>query len=96
MLASAFTSVPNSSAVDLRADPAEMALAAALIAERQHHARLAAGVGQRARVGDGIGDRLVQEHVLAGACRGARRLEVGVVRRGVDHRLDAAVPSIAS
>ena len=72
-------------------DPAKMALAPALIAQREHHLRLAAGLGERSRVGDRVGDRLVEEHVLAGPGRGARGLAVHAVRRGVDDRLDALV-----
>ena len=77
--------------VDLLADPAELALAPALVAEREHDAGLAARLGDRAAVGDGVGDRLVEEDVLAGRRRRARRLEMHVVRRGVDDRLDRLV-----
>ena len=68
-----------------------MALAPALIAERQHHAGLAAHLADRAAVGHGVGDRLVEEHVLAGRGRGARGFEMHVVRRGVDDRLDGGI-----
>ena len=57
--------------VDLLLHPAEVALAPALVAERQHHAGLAADLGDGAAVGDGVGDRLVEEDVLAGRGRGA-------------------------
>jgi len=77
--------------VNLLPDPTEMRLAAALIPERQDHACAAAGRGERARIRNGIGYRFVEEHVLARPGGGARRLEVRVVRRGVDDGLDAAV-----
>ena len=55
--------------VDLLPDPAEMALAPALIAQRQHHAGLAADLGDGAALRDGVGDRLVEKDVLAGGGR---------------------------
>ncbi|MNC88967.1 hypothetical protein D3C83_48500 [compost metagenome] len=68
-----------------------MAFLAPLVAEREHYAGLAAGFGQGPGVGDGVGNRFVEEDVLAGLRRGARRLEVHVVRRGVNDRSDAAI-----
>jgi len=72
-------------------NPPEMALAAPLVTESQHHLRAAARVGDRARIGDRIGDRLVEEHVLSCRGRGERGFAVNPVRRGVDDGLDGAV-----
>ena len=77
--------------VDPFPDPSELALAATLIADREHDARLAADGGDRSSVGDGIGDRLVEKHVLAGTRRSTRCFEMHVVRRRVDDRLDRVV-----
>src|SRR5882672_11511123 len=74
--------------VDLLADPAEMALAAALVSQREHHARFPARLGDRPAFRYGVGDRLVEKNVLAGGGGRARRLQVDVVGRGVDDRLD--------
>src|SRR5439155_9516002 len=68
-----------------------MALATALVTQGEHDARLAAGLGDGAPLGNGVGDRLVEKNMLAGRRRGARRLKVRVVRRGVDDRLDCAI-----
>src|SRR5205814_5560587 len=46
---------------------------------------------RRARILDGIGDRFVEKHVLAGARRGSRGLAVRRVGRRVDDRLDRAI-----
>ena len=77
--------------IDLLPDPAEVALAPALIAERQHHAGLAAGLRDGAAVGDGVGDRLVEEDVLAGGSGGAGGGQMHIVRRRVDDRLDLGI-----
>jgi hypothetical protein len=77
--------------VDLLLDPAEMALAAALIAERENDAGAAAGLGDGAAVGDVVGDRLVEEHVLARLGGSAGSGEMHVVRRGVDDGFDLRV-----
>src|SRR6185295_17227593 len=77
--------------VDLLPDPAKLALAAPLVADREHHARLAAGLGKGTRVGDRIGDRLVEKHVLAGACRGGGGFEMRIVGRRIDYSFDAFV-----
>src|ERR1039457_6111988 len=61
--------------VDLLPDPTEMAFPPALIAEREHDARLAAARGDLATVGNRIGDGLVEEDMLAGFRRHARGLE---------------------
>ena len=76
---------------DLLPDIAEMALAPPLIAERQHHAGLAAGLGDGAAVRDAVGDRLVQKDVLAGGCGRAGRRQMHIVRRRVDDRLDLGI-----
>src|SRR5262245_65580356 len=68
-----------------------MALAAALVAERENYFRLPADLRDRSALGHRVGDRLVEEDVLAGLGRGARRLQVRVVRRGVDDRFDRAI-----
>src|SRR5262249_39112675 len=57
--------------IDLLPDPAEMAFAPPLIAERQNHARPAAGLGDGAAIRHLVGDRLVEKDVLArGGCGG--------------------------
>src|SRR6185436_13695767 len=76
---------------DVLLHPAEVAFASPLVAEGEDDLRLAAGLGDRARVGDGIGDRLVEESRLAGARRREGGLEVHRVRRGVDDRVDPLV-----
>src|SRR5207248_6306107 len=48
-------------------------------------------LGKRARIGDGIGDRLVEKDMLARLRRGDRGFAMHRIRRGVDDRLDAAV-----
>ena len=68
-----------------------MTFAAALVAEREHDFRVTARRSDRARIRDGVGDRLVEEHMLAGGGSSARGLKVHVVRRGVDDRFDAFV-----
>src|SRR5262249_9086927 len=77
--------------LDSLLDPAKMTLAPPLVAEREHDFRLAASLGECTRIGDRVGDRLVEEHVLAGLGRGARGLQVHGIRRGVDDRLDGAI-----
>ena len=77
--------------LDLASNPAKLAFLAALVAEREHDTGLAACRGEAARVGDRVRDRLVQKDVLAGLRSLARRVEVHVVRRGIDDRLDRAV-----
>src|SRR5258708_36914928 len=67
-----------------------MTLAPALIAERQHHAGGLADARDLAAFRDRVGDRLVEEHVLAGLGRRAGGGGVDAVRRGVDDRLDFA------
>src|SRR5262249_62163894 len=73
--------------LDLAPYPTEMIFPAALITEREHDARLAADVGDRAGVGDGIGDGLVEKHMFPGGGSGARCFEVHIVGRRVDNRL---------
>src|SRR6266487_4718453 len=68
-----------------------MAFAPPLVAEREHDSGFAAGLGDRPPLRDGVGDRLVEKNMLARRRRAASRLEVRVVRRGVDDRLDRAV-----
>ena len=77
--------------IDLLLHPAEVALAPALIAERQHDAGLAAHLADRAPVGDRVRDRLVEEHMLARRRGGACGLEMHVVRRRVDDRVDRRI-----
>jgi len=68
-----------------------MAFAPALIAECKRNARLPAGLGDLAAVGNGIGDRLVEKDMLAGGCRLTRGLQMNVVRRRVYNGLDVLV-----
>src|SRR5262249_6875272 len=82
---------PEAAGVDLVADPAEVALAAALVAERQDDLRIAARLRERARAVVRVRDGLVEEHVLARRGRGARGLQVRGVRRRVDDGVDARV-----
>src|SRR5262249_44015024 len=77
--------------IELVANPAEVALAAALIAERKHNVRGPAGRDAGARVSDRVRNRLVEKHVLSGKRGGARSLEMRVVGRRVDDRIDAVV-----
>ena len=77
--------------VDLLSHPPEMALAAALISQRQHDACTAAACGQRPRIGNGVSDGLVQEHVLSRLCRRPGRFQMDAVGRGVDHGFDTPV-----
>src|SRR5437899_928400 len=67
---------------------AEMALAPALIAEPEHDAGPAGAFRYGKALGDGIGDRLVEEHVLVGLGRRPRGLQMNVVGGGIDDRLD--------
>src|SRR5207302_7004070 len=71
--------------------PPEVAFAAPLVAEGQHHLRPAARVGDRACIGNRVGDRLVEKHMLSRRGRGERGFAVHPVRRGVDDRLDLRV-----
>src|SRR5258708_1531295 len=66
---------------------AKMCVAAGLVSEREHGPGFTAGLGDGARLGDGVGDRLVEKDMLAGRRRGAGGLEVRGVRRGIDDRL---------
>ena len=77
--------------LDLRLDPAEMVLAAALIAEREDDAGRLAEAGDFAALGDGVGDRLVEKHVLAGGRRHPRGLEMDAIGRRVDDRRDRGI-----
>ena len=77
--------------LDLLPDPAEMALAPPLIAERQHHAGLAAGLRDGAAVRDAVGDRLVEEDVFARGGGGAGGRQMHIVRRCVDDSLDLGI-----
>src|SRR5580693_4681662 len=52
--------------VDLRLDPAELAFAAPLIAEREHDAGRLAQAGDVAALRHTISDRLVEKDMLAG------------------------------
>ena len=65
-----------------------MAFAPALIAEREHDAGLLTDARDGVAFSDGVGDRLFEEDVLAGVGRHADRLEMHVVGRRVDDRLD--------
>src|SRR5258705_227941 len=62
--------------VDLALQMPEVRLAPPLVAEREHHFRLAAGLGDGAAVRHSVGDRLVEKDVLAGLRCGARGFEV--------------------
>ena len=77
--------------VDLAADPAEMALASALVAQGEDYSLLLAEFRDDAAFRNGIGDRFVEEYVLSRqrGCEG--RLDVSVVRRGIDDRFDAGI-----
>src|SRR5262249_59140961 len=77
--------------VDLLLDKAEMALAASLIAERQHDAGLAGALADSAALGNRVGDRLVEKEGLAGLRRRPPGLEMHVVRGPVDDRHVLAV-----
>ena len=77
--------------VDLGLDPAEMAFPPALIAERENDTGLLADARDLDAFGDRVGDRLVEEDVLAGRGGEAGGLEMRVVGRGVDDRLDRIV-----
>ena len=68
-----------------------MALAAPLVSQGEHDPGPAACLGDRAPFGDGIGNRLVEKHVLGRRGGGARGFQMRVVRRGVDDRLDCAI-----
>ncbi len=77
--------------VDLLPDPAKVPFTAALITHAQHHAGLAAGVSQRTAVGNGVGNRLVEKHMLAGLRGGDGGFAVHAVGRGVDDGVYVAV-----
>ena len=77
--------------VDLAAYPPKMAFAAALVAEGEHNTCFPAGSREGARVGNRVGDGLVEKHMLARSGGGTRGFEVYVVRRRIDDRLDFAV-----
>ena len=68
-----------------------MAFAAALIAEREDDAGLLAYPRNFHAFADRVGDRLVEEDVLAGVRGLPRRLEMHIVRRGVDDRFDRRI-----
>ena len=96
MLASALTSLPNTTGIDLPPDPAEVALAPPLIAQRQHHAGLAAGLGDGAAVRDAVGDRLVEETCLPAAAAArvvARCTSFGVVLMIASISVSASIAS---
>ena len=76
---------------DLLLDQPEVGFAPPLVAEGENHLGIAARLGEGAGVGDRVGDRLVEKDMLACGRRGARRLQVRGIRRGVDDRLDALI-----
>src|SRR5262249_45695871 len=82
---------PEGTLGNLFFNPSKMAFTPPLVAEREHHLGLAADLGDGASIGDRVGDRLVEEHVLAGLGRGARGLEVRGVGGGVDDGLERAI-----
>jgi hypothetical protein len=71
-------------AADVLLDPAEMTLSPPLIAEGEDDLRLAASLGDGARIADRVGDRLVEEGGFSGARGGEGGLKVHRVRRGID------------
>src|ERR1041385_9504806 len=73
--------------VDLALDPAELAFPAALIAQGQDHARLAADLGDPAAGGNRVGDGFVEKDMLAGIGRRARGLAMDAIWRGIDDGL---------
>ena len=77
--------------IDLLLYPAKVAFAPPLIAERQYHASGSAGLGDGAAVDDAVGDRFVEEDVLARCCGGTRGRPMCLVRRGVDDGFDLGV-----
>src|SRR5258708_27371717 len=77
--------------VDLGLDPAEMTLAPALIAERQHHAGGLADARNLAALRDRVSDRLVEENVLAGVGSHAGGGEMHAVRRRIGDGLASGV-----
>src|SRR5438067_9821140 len=68
-----------------------MTLPAPLVSERQDYSFFPTELGDDPPFGHGVGDRLVEEDVLARERSRERGLDVRAVRRGVDDRLDAAV-----
>src|SRR5215510_8387454 len=77
--------------IDLLPDIAEMAFAPSLIAEPKHDAGLAGAFRDGKAFGHRIGNRLVEENMLARLGRRPRRLQMDVVGGGIDDRLDGRV-----